>query len=77
MLIIIMCGNTVCAMILVMIYLSRAFDTISHEILFNKLYVYGIRGLALDWIKNYFQNWKQFVNYNVIGFVSDAEATKS
>ena len=51
-------------MISVFIYLSRAFDTISHEILFNKLYVYGIRGLALDWINNYLQNRKQFFVYN-------------
>ena len=51
-------------MISVFIYLSRAFDTISHEILFNKLYVYGIRGLALDWINNYLRNRKQFFVYN-------------
>ena len=51
-------------MISLFIDLSRAFDTISHEILFNKLYVYGIRGLALDWIKNYLRNRKQFVIYN-------------
>jgi len=50
-------------MISLFIDLSRAFDTISHEILFNKLYIYGIRGLALDWIKNYLQNRKQFVIY--------------
>ena len=40
-------------MISLFIDLSRAFDTISHKVLFNKLYQYGIRGLALDWIKNY------------------------
>jgi hypothetical protein len=51
-------------MISLFIDLSRAFDTISHEILFNKLYVYGIRGLALDWIKNYLPNRNQFVIYN-------------
>jgi retron-type reverse transcriptase len=44
--------------------LSEALDTISHDILFNKLYVYGIRGLALDWLKNYLQSRKQFVVYN-------------
>ena len=51
-------------MISLFIDLSRAFDTISHKVLFNKLYQYGIRGLALDWIKNYLQNRKQFVIYN-------------
>ena len=51
-------------MISLFIDLSRAFDTISHRVLFNKLYQYGIRGLALDWIHNYLQNRKQFVIYN-------------
>ena len=44
--------------------LSRAFDTIGHDILFAKLEHYGICGLALKWIKSYFLNRKQFIQFN-------------
>ena len=44
--------------------LSKDFDTIDHQILFYKLERYGIRGVALHWIKSHFQNRKQFVQYN-------------
>ena len=44
--------------------LSKAFDTVNHAILFEKLDCYGIRGLALDWLINYFSNRQQYVEYN-------------
>ena len=42
--------------------LSKAFDTISHQTLLNKLSVYGIRGVALNWFTTYLSNRIQFVD---------------
>ena len=44
--------------------LSKAFDTLSFDILLYKLNYYGVKGNAFKLLKNYLTNRKQYVVFN-------------
>ena len=50
--------------------LRKAFDTVNHEILIDKLRVIGASSITLKWFKSYLSNRIQRVSYNEV--VSDA-----
>ena len=55
---------TYCSVVGCYINLKKAFDTVNHRILINKLQLYGIRGHILDWFRSYLQNRKQYIHIN-------------
>ena len=44
--------------------LSKAFDTVNHDILLNKLTSFGIQGSYIDWFKSYLHNRQQYISYD-------------
>ena len=58
----------------VFIDLQKAFDTVNHSILLEKLNHYGISGISNTWFKSYLSNRQQFVNID--GEISDLTITE-
>ena len=54
--------NNICGII--SLDLCKAFDTVNHRLLLNKMHDIGIRGNAYNWFKDYLTNRYQFVHTN-------------
>ena len=53
---------------------SKAFDTVDHSILLDKMFIYGVRNIALKWFKDFLTGRFQYVMYN--GFKSSNSEIK-
>ena len=55
--------------------LKKAFDTVDHDILLKKLKIYGIKGMALCWLRSYLSDRIQYCQVN--GHLSDPLTVKT
>ena len=45
---------------------SKAFDIVNHDIVLQKLSMYGVQDIALEWFWDYLANRSQYVTYNAM-----------
>ena len=50
--------------------LKKAFDTVNHKILLDKLNYYGIRGKTNDWFKSFLNEHLQFTTINTLNLTT-------
>ena len=53
--------------------LKKALDTVDHNILLRKLYLYGVKDIALDWFNSYSTNRKQVCIIRQTNTISSAK----
>ena len=58
-------GNFGCG---IFVDFQKAFDTVDHNILIQKLNYYGVRSTANNWFSSYLENKTQFVSINGYSF---------
>ena len=56
------------------IYLEKALDTVSHDVVLEKLDHYVIRGISIGWLRSHLSHRSQFVSTN--GFNSGYKTMK-
>ena len=55
--------ENICFTLAICIDLSKAFDTVKHQVLISKINNYEVKGRNLSWFKSYLENRKQYLNY--------------
>ena len=48
----------------IFIDLEKAFDTVTHDTVFEKIYSYGIRNISNDWFRSCLSDRSQFASIN-------------